>query len=187
MDAYDWDKTVFAKDTTAEFFLYCCKRYPRVRRFMPVALHIALRHAAGLPPIPAMKQRFYRYFACVPDMETVVRSFWNQHAALIGKPATPCDPRPGDLIISASADFLLREVCEARGLALIATQIDPLTGDQTGSDYFGEEKVRRFRQRFGEEARVDTWYSDSKSDAPMARLADRAFLVKGGKLIPWSE
>ena len=44
-----------------------------------------------------------------------------------------------------------------------------------------------FRDAFGRDARLAQWYSDSVSDAPMAALSDRAFLVKGEQTLPWPE
>ena len=187
MDAYDWDKTIFRRDTTGRFFLFCLKRYPETRRFMGVALRVALRHLSGKPPVPEMKRRFYGYYGCVPDMQAAVREFWRENAGLIGSPAMPCNPQPGDAVVSASAEFLLEEVCAERGLILLGTKLDPATGEPLGPDCYGEEKVRRFREHFGDDAAIGTWYSDSTSDAPMARLAGRAFIVKPGRLIPWPE
>ena len=37
-----------------------------------------------------------------------------------------------------------------------------------------------------EDGRIDEFYSDSLSDAPLANLAHRAYLVKGEDLFPWS-
>ena len=187
MDAYDWDKTVFRYDTTGRFFVYCCRRYPAVRRYLGVALKIALRHISGKAPIPAMKQEFYRYLTCLPDVEAAVRDFWARNSPLIGSPAMPCSPKPGDVILSASGEFLLRDVCRERGLVLIGSLIDPATGTQTGHDCYGEEKVRRFRERFGEDVRLERWYSDSLSDTPMARLARRPFLVSPKGIKPWPD
>ena len=31
-----------------------------------------------------------------------------------------------------------------------------------------------------------SFYSDSQSDAPLAAIADHAFLVKGDRLLPWT-
>ena len=185
MDAYDWDRTVFRKDTTAGFFLFCCRRYPAVKRFIPLSAKIALRHVLGKQPIPEQKQAFYRYLSLVPDIDEAVRAFWAENIHLIGSPAMPCDPRPGDAIVSASAEFLLRGICESNGWVLIGTVIDPKTGQMTGVDCFGAEKVRRFRERFGDDAVIEHWYSDSTSDAPIARLAKQAFLVKPSGLTPW--
>ncbi len=187
MNAYDWDKTVFRKDTTASFFLHCFWRYPAVRRYAWKSIPIALRHLRGKRPLPQQKQAWYRYLACVPNIEAEVQAFWAKNEHLVGKPAMPCEPKPGDLIISASGEFLLRDVCERRGYVLIGTHIDPATGDLDGIDCYGEEKVRRFREAYGEDARVEEWYSDSTSDAPMAALADRAYIVRPKGLKAWPE
>ena len=32
---------------------------------------------------------------------------------------------------------------------------------------------------------MSEFYSDSRSDTPLAQVADRAFLVKGDELLPW--
>jgi phosphoserine phosphatase len=48
----------------------------------------------------------------------------------------------------------------------------------------GEEKVRRYREAFGD-APIDEFYSDSYSDTPLAKLAAKAYLVKGDKRLPW--
>lgn len=185
MDAYDWDKTIFARDTTSSFYFFCCRRNPRLLRYLTTAVPIAFRHIRKLPPIPKVKQEFYRFYAEVPDVAQAVREYWKKNEHLIGYPSMPVDPQPGDVVISASADFLLREMCEKRGLILLATQIDPQTGDRISPDCFDFEKVRRFRAEFGDDACIENWYSDSITDAPMAALARNAFLVKRSGLTPW--
>ena len=62
--------------------------------------------------------------------------------------------------------------------------MNPETGRIAGRNCHGAEKVVRFHQEMGD-AQVDEFYSDSLSDAPMARLAKKAYLVKGEKLAPW--
>ena len=185
MDAYDWDQTIFRNDSTAGFFLFCMRRYPAVRRYAGAALRIALRHLSGKPPIPEQKQRFYDYLTKVPDVADAVKEFWAENRRLVGFPALPVHPQPGDVVVSAGPYFLLQDICDELGLQLIATHLDPETGKLSGIDCYGEEKVRRFREVFGEDARIGTWYSDSLSDAPMAALADKAFLVRRKGLILW--
>ena len=100
--------------------------------------------------------------------------------------ASSCSPAPGDLVISASPDFLLREVCERRGLALIASRVDPSTGIYEGRNCNGQEKVARFRELYPDTP-VHRFFSDSLGDTPMARLAEEAWLVDIGRgtLAPW--
>ena len=91
----------------------------------------------------------------------------------------------GDLVISASPEFLLEAPCKRLGiLPPIASKVDAKTGNYTGVNCHGKEKVRRFREQFGQ-ASVENFYSDSKSDSPMAELAVRAFFIRKGQVLPW--
>ena len=67
---------------------------------------------------------------------------------------------------------------------LIASNVDPSTGKYIGENCHGKEKVRRFREEFGE-AQIDAFYSDSHSDDPMAETAKKAFLIKGEEILDW--
>ena len=64
----------------------------------------------------------------------------------------------------------------------MATGMDPRTGILTTPNCRGKEKVRRYRELFGDEP-VEKFYSDSLSDLPMMELAERGFLVKKGAVI----
>jgi phosphoserine phosphatase len=75
-------------------------------------------------------------------------------------------------------------LAETRSPNLIASRVDPKTGQYTGRNCDGAEKLRRFREEYGETP-VEEFYSDALSDAPMARIAQRAFLVKGDRVTPW--
>ena len=88
------------------------------------------------------------------------------------------------MIISASPEFLLKPICKKLGIKyLIASRVDPSTGMYLGENCYGEEKVRRFKKQF--DTKPEEFYSDSLSDAPMANIAEKAFLVDDDILIPW--
>lgn len=128
------------------------------------------------------KRALYRFLPLVPDVEREVERFWTAHERLIDG---PCRPQPGDLVISAGPEFLLRDVCERRGLSLMASPVDPHTGRVLGPNCSGAEKVERFRERFADEP-IERFYSDSHNDDPMAELAREAWFVKGSALRPWT-
>lgn len=91
-----------------------------------------------------------------------------------------------DVVISASPAFLLGEICDRKKIRyLIASEVDMHTGICLGQNCRGEEKVKRFYERFGTGVTVDRFYSDSRSDQPMAELASQAYLVKGNKIKEW--
>ena len=62
--------------------------------------------------------------------------------------------------------------------------MDSRTGKYTGINCHGKEKVRRFREEYPD-AVIDSFYSDSYSDTPLAEEAKEAFIVKGEELLPW--
>ena len=184
MDVYDFDGTLYQGDSTADFLKWCMRRHPRVAFTLPRA-GVAAGACMGLHVIDKtrFKAALYRFLPCVPDIEREVERFWAVHERRIGG---PCNPHTGDLVISASPEFLLRDVCARRGFPLIASQVDPHTGRVLGPNCSGQEKVMRFRERFGEE-RIDRFYSDSRNDDPLAMLAEEAFLVNipENALRPW--
>ena len=90
-----------------------------------------------------------------------------------------------DVVISASPEFMIKSFCDKVGIkTAMASPVDMHTGVYSGENCHGEEKVRRYRAVFGD-APIHQFYSDSKSDAPLARLAENAYLVKGDTLEEW--
>ena len=186
MNAYDFDKTIYDGDSTADFYLFCLKRHKQIIfKCSPSLLGATLRfYAAKKGTKTQFKEvmyRFLRYCDCKRD----VHDFWEKNRKKIKRFYLE-QKRPDDVIISASPVFLLRPICSELGIGtLIASNVDPETGIYSGENCHGEEKVRRFREIFGENAVVDEFYSDSHSDEPMAKTARKAFLVKGESLTEW--
>lgn len=184
MNVFDFDKTIYDGDSTRDFFVYCLKKYPKTWKTLPRTGGCGMLFLLRLMPKTRFKQNFYRFVRCVPQIEQAVEAFWDSHMGCIQD--WYCAIRQaGDLVISASPEFLLRPVCRRLGiLEPIASRVDAHTGIYTGLNCWGEEKVRRFRARMGDQ-RVQKFYSDSRSDAPMAALAEQSFLIKDGKVLPW--
>ena len=174
MDVYDFDGTLYKGDSTADFLLFCLSRHPRIAATLPRSGMAAF---ACLKLHRTEKTQFknvlYRFLTLVPDIEKEVYLFWASHEPNI---CGPCNPQPGDLVISASPEFLLRDVCARRGLELIASQVDPHTGNVLGPNCSNEEKIVRFRQRYPE-ASIDRFFSDSHNDDPLASISEQAFMV----------
>ena len=64
--------------------------------------------------------------------------------------------------------------------------MDPFTGHILGLNCHDREKVRRFRAEYPD-AVIDNFYSDSFADAPLAEIAQKAFMVKKDQILPWPE
>lgn len=186
LNVYDFDKTIYSGDSTLDFTRFCYRRHPLLLRFLPGQVLAFVPYALGLIGKTAFKQRFYRYFRGLKDIDAEVRLFWETHRQKI-KPWYLEQKSESDGIVSASPEFLFRPICAELGIVnLIASRVDPKTGVYTGENCYGEEKVVRFRETFGD-APIERFYSDSLSDSPLAALATESFLVSGGKTVPWAE
>lgn len=184
MNVYDFDDTIFAGDSTRTFWLYCLRRRPQLLACLPRQLAGAARYALGRCSKEAFKEAFFSFLPRLDGAQGFVEDFWRENAARF-RPWYLAQKRPDDLVISASPEFLLAPACRMLGIrAPIASRVDVQTGRYTGANCKGEEKPRRLREAYPGVV-IDDFYSDSRSDAPLARMAKRAWLVKGDERTPW--
>lgn len=182
MNVYDFDKTIYPTDSSRDFFLFNLKKDPTLLRYLPIQLKAALLYRLKIISKTQMKQEVYRYFQGIQDMNQRVQEFWETRYLKL-KPFYLSQKKSDDVIISASPVFLLKPVTDRLGVHLIASVVDPKTGHHEENCY-GIQKPIRFKQMY-REAVIHEFYSDSLSDAPMANLATRAFLVIDHKIKPW--
>jgi len=144
---------------------------------------VLLRFALYFRRRPSFKAEYYNYLRGLPDWREEVRLFWEANTDKLLKPWYLAQMRSDDIIVSCSAEFFLRPLCEQLGVRLVATRVNPATGRLESPSCYGVEKLRRLREDFSVE--IEEFYSDSLSDAHLAALARRAFLVKGDARVPW--
>ncbi len=181
MNVYDFDKTIYPADSTAQFYLWCLRRYPACRRTLGWTAWAFFCMGTRLKTKTRAKEIFYRFLRHVPAEAPEL--FWAERLGRI-RPWYLEQRRPDDLVISASPEFLLAPAARDLGFRLLASPVEQATGLYRGENCHGAEKVRRFREACGD-APVEGFWSDSRSDAPMAALAGRAFLVKGEAIEDW--
>ena len=183
MYTYDFDKTIYVRDSSVTFYLSCLKHYPAaVLRTVPRTLAMALKKALGRIDMTELKEQIFAFLKYI-DADTVVPEFWNEKYDGVGEWYL-AQRKDDDIIISASPEFLLKPVADKLGVRLIGTRMDKKTGQIMGKNCHDVEKVTRFYEQYPD-AHTECFYSDSLSDSPMAELADKAFLVDHGKLSPW--
>ncbi|MBR5782657.1 MAG: HAD-IB family phosphatase [Clostridia bacterium] len=186
MIGYDFDETIYNGDSTRDFVFYCLKRQPSLVRFVPRwGWNALLWKVFRTKSKTQFKEKLYSFFTGIKDIDAFVADFWQVHFKNI-KPWYYEQQREDDIIISASPEFLLRPAIDRLGIRyFLASRVDKKTGKYTGENCWGEEKVCRFRQLLPE-AEIESFYSDSRSDTPMARLATgTSYLVYGDKRVPW--
>ena len=184
MNVYDFDNTLLRGDSSARFFAFCLRRFPRMWLDIPAQALNGLLFALRLRKKQAFKQRMFHYLTLIGDVDAAVEAFWQANFSRI-KGWYPPRHRDDDVVISASPEFLVRPACERLGIrGVIGSPVEKNTGRFLGPNCHGQEKVARFRAMFPD-GEIEAFYSDSHSDDPLAALAKEAWLVKGDRLLPW--
>ena len=184
MNVYDFDGTIYNGDSTVDFFRYALKKNPALIRFLPRQLAAIVLYKLKRIDKTRLKEHFFCFLRGI-DAPRLTESFWDAHQRNIFDWYRK-QQQADDVVISASPEFLLRPICKRLGIVhLIASEVDSSTGAFSGENCRGEEKVRRFEREFAA-AHIERFYSDSRSDLPLARRAEQAFLVKKGTVNNWS-
>ena len=184
MNIYDFDGTLYDGDSTFDFLKYSIKKHPSLIRFLPGIGIAGVRYFLKNLEKTQAKERFYRIFTGY-DAEGLLEEFWDCHQHKIF-PWYADQQEETDIVISASPEFILNPICARLGIrTLMASRVDSKTGKYQGLNCWGDEKVRRLKEQTGI-SHCDKFFSDSHSDQPLANIADAAFLVKNGKILPWN-
>lgn len=188
MNVFDFDKTIFSSDSTAKFYKYCLLKYPATIKHTPsMAIAFAKYYVFKKGTKTQCKEVFYRFLTEIPDIDKAVENFWdkNENGVFDWYKEVHKDT---DVVISASPEFLLEGFCKKLGVAkMMASRVDKKTGKYQGENCHGKEKVRRFYEVYPDGV-IENFYSDSVSDAPLAKISHNAFVVdKNGKLTEWEK
>ena len=183
MNVYDFDGTIYNGDSTVDFFLYVLKRKPSVLLYLPKQVWGFVLYGARRIDKTKLKEYFLCFLSTVNTKELII-SFWNQNQDKIFDWYLN-QQKQDDIIISASPKFLLQPICNRLKIRrLIASEVDPETGIFTGKNCRSQEKVQRLKAEYNV-THIDSLYSDSPSDLPLAKIADKAYLVKRGIVSEW--
>lgn len=184
MNVYDWDGTIYNGDSTMHFIMYLWEKYPHTRNKIPGVLWKGLLFKLSVIDVENFKGSFYQIFSTIPNMEEVVDAFTSSHLKNVKKWYFE-QQKPDDLVISASPYFLISSFCKKVNIThVMASPVNIHTGKFEGKNCHGEEKVRRFKEMYPD-ASIDSFYSDSNRDLPLARIAKKPFFVKGNQRSPW--
>ncbi len=185
MNVYDFDGTIYHGDCTIDFYLWNLKRNPKLLRFLPIQMEGALNYIFKRINKAQFKESFFSFLKGI-NCEYAIPLFWDRYECKI-ETWYLNQKRRDDQVISASPEFLLSEICRRLDIERpIGSIINHQTGTINGKNCKGMEKVDRFLQKYSLES-IDSFYSDSLSDTPLASYSKYAFLVKHGKLQPWPQ
>lgn len=184
---YDFDKTIYDGDVTYDFYKYCFKRFVKVRKYFFVQLWAIIKYLLGFYKWTQFKEKMLGYLKKLDEIDLVVQEFWEQHKKKLKKWYLEKD-HSQDVVISASPEFLLEKICceYLHVKMLIGTKASKKTGAIIGKNCYGNQKVERLNQKI-QNYKIKEFYSDSLSDEPLAKLAERSYLVQKDNLINWQD
>lgn len=179
---YDFDKTVFPADSETVFWLFCLKKQPKLLRFLPCQIISMIRFSLKLGDTDRMKSKLFGFLKAI-DSEKMVESFWAENDKHIYPFFINRDTSLPTVVCSASPEFLLKPICERLGVQkLIGTKMNPETGEISGRNCKGKEKVKRISAELPD-YNFYCVYSDSiKHDGPILALGERNFKATKGKI-----
>jgi len=181
MNVYDFDKTIYRLDSTMDFYYYCLKKHPLLIVILPRQVLAFFFYIFRLCSKEKFKSVFLSFIKNL-DINQLVEEYWNAHFNGIQKWYLR-QKKADDVIVSASPRFIIEPICRRLGVTFICTETDS-SGTLISPNCYGKEKVIRFLKKFPND-RIDSFYSDSASDEPMARIAKKAYLVKNGEPVFW--
>ena len=173
VNVYDFDGTVFVDNSLFRFWKYCLKRKPYIVICVPLQLINFI--TIGLH-LTSDKSLFYSFVRLIPNIRKLVSDFWDENEKDM------CEwymkqKESSDIIISASPEFLISEICKRLDIRCIASNVCPKTGKCLEKDCKGEEKVVLLRKYYPD-VKVGKGYGDSKSDIYLLQCAKEGFFVK---------
>lgn len=182
MVGYDFDKTIYKRDCSTDFFFYMIFTRPYLLIFSPWYLVIFALY--GLKLIGKKKFKEFMFFFIPMYGERIykiVDKFWQSNANGILEWYTK-QRDYDDIIISAGLRFIIEPVAKLLDVkTLIATNYDIKTGKIIGENCYGKVKEIEFNKLYPN-TKLTAFYSDSRSDVPMMKISDKGYLVKGNKL-----
>lgn len=183
VNVYDFDGTIYDGDSSVDFLKFAIRnKWTICIKIIPIAF-VATLYIFGFKDKKYFKSKFFSFISKIDDLDLFVKSFWDKNEKRI-KDFYLKNRRSSDYIVSASPDFLIEEIAKRNNANFIATKVDRKTGKLLSENCYGKEKVKRFKKTNLE---ISKFYSDSISDSPMANISEKAFMVKGNKIIAWSE
>lgn len=186
MNVFDFDNTIYDGESTLDLFFFYIVRKPWMVKLLPTVLKAFKRYKKGDVTLaealehyaPLIEKDALRVF----DFENDPPKFWDRHMKKI-KPLYEELRSDDDLIITASPDFNVEEICKRLKIKrYLATKINRKTGRIEFAN-LRENKIKAFVENYGNE-KIENFYTDSpENDAPLISLSENAYLVKKNKVI----
>lgn len=186
INVYDFDKTIYLKDASFEFWKYCIIKKKKVVILFPTQLLFFILNKLSLVSTKKFKEVFFSFlnFFDKNEIEQLLIEFWEKENKNINKNLEEKIKKSEieNICISASPEFLLKIPIKKLNIdILIATKMNITDGKIIGENCKGYEKVLRLKEIINE-FEIKNFYSDSYSDLPLFKISQTKYLIKNQKI-----
>ncbi len=187
MNVYDFDGTIFPKDCSIGFCIWCMNRHPKLWfTFAPKAIRNLIRRKRGKISEYLMQREFFRYLTLIDDFDKQIERYWDKNEKKIAAWYL-AQKKDDDLIISASPTCIIEPIAKRLGVNYMATEYDREFGVFLNNMMYAKEKARYILDHGF--PMIENFYSDSLADTPLALCAEKAHLVtkKASLVTDWPD
>ena len=187
MNVYDFDGTIFPKDCSIGFCIWCMNRHPKLWfTFAPKAIRNLIRRKCGKIPEYLMQREFFRYLTLIDDFDKQIERYWDKNEKKIAAWYL-AQKKDDDLIISASPTCIIEPIAKRLGVNYMATEYDREFGVFLNNMLYAKEKAKYILDHGF--PMIENFYSDSLADTPLALCAEKAHLVtkKASVVTDWPD
>jgi phosphoserine phosphatase len=192
---FDFDGTLYQKDTMIQFCLFIYRRYPFRLRYASIQLLGAVMYLFKSISIEHFKTLFLSYLLEMSEekVQQELKLFWASrfpkhfHPTLLKRLKELQEQNISCVCISASPDWMIQDACDHLGISRVMGSSVVETEDKWVWRFNcrGKKKVD-FLENALPHAVVIEAYSDNKDDHFLLEKAERGFVVKNGVIAPFS-
>lgn len=184
IDVFDFDGTIYERDSSVQFFVFCLRNNIRLIKYIPKIVWYFILYYLRIVDKETLKEKYFIFLKDLKNVDNVVDLFWKENMKYIRYDILKHSNNE-KVVVSASPEFLLMKVCSELNIkTLIATRVDKNTGKFMSSNCYGKEKVNMLNKTF-KNYKIDRFYSDSLSDTPLAKIANTPFLITKNGVKNW--
>ncbi|MBR3753657.1 MAG: haloacid dehalogenase-like hydrolase [Clostridia bacterium] len=184
MNVFDFDNTIYRGESFVDLFVMVLKKDPTLLRNVPHMVSGVLQYKLGTLRLEKALEKyagiFEEYVSGLDNLDDLVNEFWDKHIHKV-KPFYSDVRSEDDIVISASPEIVIAEVCRRIGIKnYVGTKYDVEKG-KLGMVCFRENKIKAFYERYPD-GKIDTLYTDSMHDKPLMDISDKVFFVTGDRI-----
>ena len=142
MNVYDFDGTIYYKNTSIDFAFWCMNRHPSLYfTYSWQVLRAYILYKRGKLANYQLLRKLFSFLTKVKDLDIQIERYWDKNESKISAWYL-AQKKPDDLIITASPACIIAPIAERLGVNCVASEYDPESGVFVNNLMYAKEKAR---------------------------------------------